>query len=444
MNGKFANTKTEQFEKLTSNIGKIESTLQKRLENLESFEDIIDQLPKQYEALEGEEERQAFHDSYADLLSELDEKETATEILTLREKLIKSYEDPLIDSIQTTQLRLLDELDVTENNKLRQIINDTKKTDFEDTTAARSRFQELLNKINEVEDVKQELFVTYLKESPSQLRYPEELAQYLDQLDQQYTKLSRLEADLSGYDWWPEEARSIETQKEFYGEEINVEQALEDANQVTQAITTAEESPVPLFNVLQNQIIEEIENTEDISEFLSLLKSNCDTIIDYISALDDIASPLEGENDIEEYPNFLVQYQDISADSLSDLNQELAKIETSYFDWKADFKQRWEGLRSQILATAERFGDPPGKIADAVHEDDLIEVYGAAGAYKIFREGVNWLEEQQASMGEELSGEAAELFNKIVDEGSVSVSEDDMDALKELISIVDLKVEFDD
>ncbi len=322
------------------------SSLDKKVDKLEEFQEDIDAFIEQLESMESTE-REAFYNQADSIRQEVDNAETVDDLLALKERVEEAIRAPL----QQVALQSLDEFlevldpDLRESTR-EEIRNNLGQRLPQDLKSAAETYQEMTPIVSELPSTAQKLIATSIEKTPSDLLSPNtDVKPLVDATNQRVSDLKELETTFEKAGDWTPQLDFVDTEIYYQGLEssIPIESITERLNQINEALIDLSGAPFSISTVVELELSESLTTSEpsiianqiqDILEDMTSIQDSYQNIYPHLEDLETFGTNQEVFE--EEIDDILVErsqlglqdYSTLSAiqDNLDDLDKSLSRF----------------------------------------------------------------------------------------------------------------------
>lgn len=418
-------------------------------DKLSEFFTWLEETEQEYEEMD-EETRSAFRQEVRHLRAHLKNVENVSELLDLQEETENALQEPILRATKSALDELLDTVDssLTEENRedIEDSYEDMYPTELQRIIDAYEEAIEILE--DEPDHISRKAGQRITSEAQMLRRPGENLVSFIEELQQQRQNLDQLAAAVQELgEFIPAEISNLSEQGRNYQneslEDHEIEAVSDQIDSIQESQDDLQETGVPIADILSNEFA--FIHTEGPNQIISKVQRVNNQIgeIETYSLVLEQLEPLcswtsENEIDDDKLSILCDNYDSIidsSSQSLSDLNQSLEDLEGEYNSWVEEIIEELQRLSGRAETLRDTF-DELDPVSTDIDIDELTseqvkrEPVEAIEARITFR---TWIEEAYDTIdaGSE-SGHLGELWRQLKQEGSISVSECDTDALSEL------------
>ncbi|WP_440007692.1 hypothetical protein [Halomicrococcus sp. SG-WS-1] len=436
----------EIFTELGSNLTTAHSELCQLNDSLGEYRETLNDIEVRYSNLP-QDQQLGFASSLETIAEDAAEADSPREVLDTKEELEAAFENPLIRSVQNHYFTLYDELGIPISEEIRRElegkIRATTETDPEETL---ENAQELLRKLDDLADPVDSAFTSFVEDNLRNITDPGKLISVLEEFKSRYQSLKTLSRTLSEYAWAPPQLDELHTWVELVtlGADIDCTDQADNIEGLAQSIPDI----VPVETVIANELEERITDLQSgPTSVFDKIESNLKKISGYeeeLAEVETLSEVLDFETGSEEFMETVVEWKRAPPDRLSVLVESVEVVVRGVHIWRAELSSEWQKKRRIVSAYADIIeSEPPDSVAEYVDKELSSEV-DLAHAYSVLVKANSWIAEQENKILEHLSPDAKELFLAISENQQYDISKEELDALAELMDIVDIKVVMDE
>jgi len=439
--------RTDILEELDSDLTGAISELNKLNDDLSDLQDLVDSLEERYDELP-ENEQGGLSEALRRIVNEVQDVESPSGLLEYESDIEEAYKNPIIESVQRNILDFYKIIGIKfsedEQEKLLQKVNAAAQPNLRHTQEITADLPERVESLPEpaIEALKQEIYT-----EPSPVSDPVQIESAVKSIEERYQTLQQINDQFDRVDWSPEKFTEITESVEFYYLNTNAELLLGFAPEIEESIEKVP-TVVPVQVVIKNHMVENMEELKtDPERVLDEIRGSLSSITARSSEIDDISQLLDIVDIEQDEIQFLVEFDDITTDPPNDIGELAERISSvcMYFeDWKEKITTRWENLRPVIKTYETRLDLSPPEQVSEFSDQGLPLQNQVARAYSAYIRAESWIDAKQDDVLDQVSEEAQEIFYKLSSKGELELSKEDLDAVEELIEIIDIKIVIDE
>jgi len=435
------------LEELDSNLTGAITELNSLNKDLEELHNLVESLEERYEELP-EEEKQGLSEALQRTVSELNDVESPSRLLSFESEIQEAYENPIIESVQANVLDFykIIEYEISENEKkeLLQKINVEAQSDIREAQKATT---DLPERAQGLPDPAKEAIKKEISSRPSTVSDPDLLDELIDAIEERHQTLQQISEQFDTVDWSSEEFAEITNFVEYYKVRKDVDPLLGFAQDVDDIISNIP-PVVPIRAVITAHLEGNLDkfrrspeqSVEEVNELLDRIVNRREKL-EKIEELLDVVDPDQTEI---EFLSTIKELESEPPENLIILSEVINEICNKFDKWADDVANRWETLQPVIRTYETKLGLSPPEPVSEFSNQKLPLSNQVATAYSAYLRAESWIDAKQDDVLDQVSEEAQEVFLELSSEGEVEVSEANLDLIKELIGIVDLKIVIDE
>ena len=442
---KYTEEKRSQFEEVETEITKLHSEIQDISSNLQDFQNSIEQIPEQYQDL-SDAERDAFYEEFSSLVAKAEGIDNPVDLVQLQEELNSAYKSPLRDSIQSIQKEIVTTVGLGDEDKLHQTIQKTTTGEFTDPAKAREKYNQIHREINSLDDIQQKKLRQYLRQSPTQLLYPNELVDFVEGTRQTKASLSELDTSLNEKQWWPDDITPLTKRSALYDGNLNQTESMRRISHIDEKTYNLDNLGIPATKSVHEYVSRREEQLSSVIEFLEPINKYLTKILDLQETLQSIQNLRSSGIESLEQLSFITDFDKKSSYELEELGENISDIVGEYNQWVQSKQDQWEQVSTRISrmkSQIENIKQLPEEVESHLNQEIFTSLQ-IVEAFQILQSAENWIQDQLAYIGDNLTPRAENILESLLEEGSTSITESDVDAIIELLKYIDLRVELDD
>ncbi|SDM96001.1 hypothetical protein SAMN05192554_110125 [Haloarchaeobius iranensis] len=436
----------ELFTKLGSKLTTAHSDWDTISGQLEEYQNEIKSIDDRYSNLP-DGKRQGFDLSLANIIEVVTDSTSPVGVLNTRSDLKTAFENPLISSVQENYIKFYEEVGIEVSDEDRNEIRGKIRASAESNPEGALReINDVLGKIDDLNQYVIEALVDDLSENPTNVTSPADINSQIDKLHSRQKELDSIAEEFSERSWIPEEVEMINTSISLLNSETELE-FVEYFELIDEEVQTIPEI-VPLENAIQGELLN---RRDEVFKRPSIVFTDIKNGVTSISKENDSLSHIQSlstmidfrEKDVE-FMNTVEEWRGSPPDDLDQLQDSVQYAVNQLSIWKDVVDERWS-TKQPILSTYQDLlqEDPPDKVQSCMQtelpaEENLPRLYSA------LIQAESWISENEDQILEHISEDAQDLFHSLSESNMYSISESELDALAELMDIVDIKVVMDE
>jgi uncharacterized phage infection (PIP) family protein YhgE len=436
----------EIITELGSELTKSHSELSQLKDALEEYSETLDDIKDGYSNLP-ENQRRGFVSSLETITEKAVEAESPEEVLNTKEELERTFENPLLDSVQTqyisfyTKLGIVIEEDV--KSGLERQIRSAAKRDPEETL---EQIQKLLSEVEDLPEPVYETLQSSVEDELPNAPPPEELLNVVGELNSRYRSLETLSRTLSESAWAPSQLDQIYTWQELVNPGAKID-CIDQVNRIDE-LTESVPDIVPVKFVIKSDLEEREDDLRshpfDVFNEIELLLEKINEYQDILTEVSDLSEVMDFESEAEEFTEIVLEWENEPPNNLSSLVKSVQRVSEEVNNWRDELDSEWRE-KGRIVSNYDEIIqiEPPEEILEYVGGELPIDSE-LAHSYNVVVKADTWISEHEDNVLEYLSPEAKELFHSLSENKKYDISKGELDALDELIDIVDVKVSIDE
>lgn len=436
----------EIFTELGSNLTKAHSELSQLKDALQEYRKTVDDIETRYSDLP-QEQQWGFDSSLEQIAEVVARVDSPGEVLDTKKELEAAFEDPLIKSIQKQYFSLYDKLGIIIDENVRQELEGKIRATAEyDPEVTLETTEELLAKVDGLANPVDTVFKSFVEDNLRNVTDPGELITVIGELNSRYRSLKAISRTLSEYAWAPPQLDELYTWEELVapGPEIDFIKRVDSIEGLTQSIPDI----VPVKSVIANELEERV---GDIKSQPTIVFEDVESDLQRISEHEEALAEVEGlsqvidfESESEGFMETVAGWERSPPDRLSALVKAVEVVVREVSVWRAELSSEWQEKRRIISAYTDIIEpEPPERVVESV-DSELPTEANLAHAFNVVVKANSWISEHEDDILEHLSPEAKELFHELSESQKYDISEEELDALAELMDVVDIKVIIDE
>ena len=441
------NRRTNLIEELDSDLTGGISELDELNDDLTELHDLVESLEERYEELP-EDQKQGLSEAIQRVVREVREIDSPSRLLDYESDIKEAYENPIIESVQGDVIEFYEIIGVnlseSEKNGLLQKVDAASQPDLSETRTQTSVFPKRAEALSEPAKT---ALRGEIASRPSPISDPDEIESLLESIEGRSQSLQQIKDQFESVKWSTTELTEISEFTEFYDQNKDVE-SLPGLTSDIQEKTDSIPEIVPIQTIIQAHLRNNIgEFKTDPSQVLGDINESLSTITSRSGVLEDIEQLMEIVDLEQNKIQFLSSLEDIRSNPPDDLHSLSESIESICFEfesWKDELAERWEAMRPVIRTYEQRLDlNPPDQVSE-YSEQSLPLENQIATAYSTYIRADSWIDSKQDDVLQQASDEAQQLFHELSSKGELQLSKDDLDAIEEIIEIIDLKIVIDE
>lgn len=414
--------------------------------NLESYQETVDEIQTRYEELP-EDQQRGFGTALQEIAEEVDDLDSPKQVLDTKERFEAAFENPLLNSVEEKYLDIYYEFGIKISDEAEQEIRGKiRATADSQPEQTLESIEAVLESISKLPAPVYSVVGNKISNKSRGTLPPDTLQSYIQTVSDRYNTLETESGRLSEYDWAPDELEDMHTWEGLIAPGPDVElggliDEIQDCLQSSPDIIPVEEVVLTeLESRLEQLHSEPRTELQEVHDILASILEQRETISD----IEELAEVVDFESLDAAFTSTVTNWQEEPPKRLKELRNTVEKVTQQVSIWEGELDSEWRQQKRLVKSYADIIGEkPPEKVIN--HLDESLPVEDSlANAYEILRSAESWVSSHEEEMVNELSKEAKELFHRLSGTGKYDISEDELDPLSELLGVVDIKVVMDE
>lgn len=442
--------KSDLFESIESALDSIRQEQEQRVNSVTEFRSRAEELEEEYSEL-AETKQEQFRRAMVPVLKEVEETASYRDLLEKREAIEDAVRVPKVQATKETVHSVLNELNVDEDNISDDTWDKIERSIEADPDGTRSSYESILEDLENLNSTALNVVSSRVSEEQDLLSSPESLSNYTADVREDHEILSGIAERLGEVRWFPDDEVSFVESEVMYAEDYSQDSIRNQIDELERLSEGLFETRVPFDAVLQSEFEALSTDGEDGFEFhLEKLTSDLafiDRNLEEIQTMDLVGQEVKSVKELEPptFVDILDTINEEPPETVANLVERISKAVEEYQGWTDQLNDDWTRLSNVLNNYSERTEeDLPERVSENL-EERLVPQGEPAESLRVYVEALEWKASHEDLLIEEgLSSEAVSLYEQVISDETVILSESDLEPLSELVQVFDIQVSIDE